>query len=418
MKILYIIHEFFPNHYTGTARVGLNLAKQMQKMGHEVSVLTYGLSETNDLIESGNILYKRYVYDSIQVVSIKDRNMSPEINFNIFNSNIENDIRQIIKSERLEDIDIAHIVHPLRMGIVAKILKEKRIPIILTLTDYWTICPRVQLLKPDYSICNGPDRDEKCLYDCAYGVQEIRNRLKDTLLLFNLANIITVPSNVVKHIFNINGFNHREIQVVNHGLDYKYFNKINTKSYLNDGIISFGYIGPVLKHKGVHVLINAFLKVNIDQIGLKIYGSYLHEKNYYNDLKRLANGDSRIIFMGEFDYNNLSNIFTDMDIAIFPSIWYETYCLALIESLSHNVPVIASNTVGSAIEFIKNGSGIVFNTGDVEELARIIKNIGKNPLLINNLKQDIIYPPMIEEEALCYQKIYLSELARLKKECR
>jgi glycosyltransferase involved in cell wall biosynthesis len=418
VKILYVIHEFFPKHYTGTARVGLNLAKQMQKMGNEVKVLTYGLSETDGMIASGNILYKKYVYDSVQVFSIKDKNMSPEINFRIFNRNIENDIKQIIESESLDDTDIVHVVHPLRMGIVAKIFKEKKIPIVLTLTDYWTICPRVQLLKSDYSICNGSTREEKCRSDCAYGAQEIKNRIKEALFLLDLADIITVPTNVARHIFNINGFNNKKIQVVNHGLDYKYFNIINTKLYSKDDTVSFGYIGPILKHKGLHILINAFLKVKMSQIKLKIYGSYLHERNYYNDLKILVNGDSRIIFMGEFAYDNLSNIFKEIDVAIFPSIWYETYCLALTESLSHNVPVIASNTVGSAIEFLKNESGIVFNSGDVEELARIIENMGKNPLLINNLKRYIIYPPMIEEEALCYQKLYLSELAKLKKERR
>ena len=407
MKILYIVHEFFPHNYTGTARVALNLAKQMQKMGHQVTILTYVSSEVDDLTALGGILYKKYEYDTLPVISFKMADVSPEINFNIFNKNSEKDINCIIESECLDDIDIAHVVHPLRTGIVAKILKEKNIPIVLTLTDYWTICPRVQLLKANSNnICNGPDECKKCLHDCAYGDQEIKNRLNDTSVLFNLVNVITVPSNLVKHIFSINGFNHKKIHVVNHGLDYKYFSSINTKLHSKNDAVSFGYVGPVLKHKGVHVLIESFLKVKLSQIELKIYGSHFHEKDYYNYLKRLAKDDSRINFMGEFDYDNLSNIFASIDVAIFPSIWYEAYCLALTESLAHNVPVIASNTVGSAIEFLKDGAGIVFNIGDVNELAKIIENIGGNPLLINKLKNCLTYPPMIEEETLRYEKIY------------
>ena len=41
MNILYILHQFFPMHYTGTERHTLDMAKQMQKMGHYVTVLTY-----------------------------------------------------------------------------------------------------------------------------------------------------------------------------------------------------------------------------------------------------------------------------------------------------------------------------------------------------------------------------------------
>jgi glycosyltransferase involved in cell wall biosynthesis len=404
VKILYVIHEFFPKHFTGTARVCLNLAKYMQKVGHKIKILTYGASENDGKI-LGNLFYKKYEYDSLEVISFRDINMGPEININIFNKNIENDIKQLIELENLDDVDVVHIIHPLRTGIIAKIIKEKNIPTIMTLTDYWTICPRVQLLKCNYSICNGPD-PEKCFHECAYESSEIRDRLKDASYLFNMVDIVTVPSNIVKHIFNLNGFDHKKIQIVNHGLDYKYFSRINEKYYSKDDMVSFGYIGPVLKHKGVHVLINAFLRVKTSQIRLQIYGSYLHEKNYYNDLKKLANSDSRIIFMGEFDYNNLSNILTEMDIAIFPSIWYETYCLALVECLAHNVPVIASNTVGSAIGSLKNGSGIIFNTGNVSQLSQIIEEIGKNPPLINNFKQNILYPSRIEEESLCYEEIY------------
>lgn len=406
MKILYVIHEFFPNFYTGTARVGLNLAKQMQKMGHQVKVLTYGPTETDGLIPIGNLLYKKYEYDSIQVISLRYKNSSPQINFNIFCYNIEKEIRQLIDIEGLNDIDIAHILHPLRMGIVAKILKEKNIPIALTLTDYWTICPRVHLFKPNYSICNGPNDGDKCSEVCGYSKQEMRNRLKDTVSLFDLADIITVPSSIVKHIFHLNVFNSKKIQVVNHGLDYKYFSRIKNKTYSENDTISFGYIGPVLKHKGVHLLVNAFKKVNLSNVRLKIYGSFLHERSYYDDLKKLSTGDNRIAWMGEFDYNMLSNILTDIDIAVFPSICYESYCLALTESLAHCVPAIASNTVGSAFEFIKNGSSLIFNSGSMDELAKLIEKIGSNPSMINSLKDKIISPPRIEEEAMRYEIIY------------
>ncbi|RJS86010.1 glycosyltransferase [Methanophagales archaeon] len=414
MKILYVIHEFFPEFYTGTARVGLNLAKQMQKMGHQVKVLTYEPTETKGMFSIGGLLYKKYEYDSIQVISLRHKNLNPQVNFNIFCYDVEKEIRELIDIEGLNDIDIAHIIHPLRMGIVAKIVKEKNIPIIMTLTDYWTICPRVQLLKPNYSICNGPNEGEKCSAVCGYAKQEMKNRLKDAISLFDLADIITVPSRIVKHIFNINGFNGEKIQVVNHGLDYKYFNKLNNKTYSENDTITFGYIGPVLKHKGVHLLVEAFKKVNLSNIRLKTYGSPLHEKNYYDYLKELSTGDDRIALMGEFGYDKLSYILADIDIAVFPSICYESYCLALTECLAHKVPVIASNTVGSAFEFIKNDSGLIFNSGNIDELAQLIEKIGSKPSMINSLKDKIISPPRIEEEAMYYEIIYKKCLSKTK----
>lgn len=408
MKILYVIHEFFPQFYTGTARFGLNLAKQMQKMGHQVRVLTYGLTEEYGLSSMGNLLYKKYEYDSISVISFKHKNFNPKINFDIFCSDIEGEIKALIDAENLGDIDIVHILHPLRTGIILKIFKDKNTRIIMTLTDYWTLCPRVQLLKRDNSICNGPSEGEKCSIMCGYTNQETISRFKDVKSLFDLADVIAVPSNLVKHIFNLNRFYDEKIRIIKHGLDYKFFYKINGKIYSKNDTICFGYVGPVLRHKGIHLLIDSFSKVESDNIKLKIYGSYgLYQGDYFEELKLLASSDNRISLMGEYDYNLLSNILETIDIVVLPTIWYETYSIALTEVLAHDIPIIASNTLGAALEYIKEGvNGFFFDLGDGKKLAKIIERVGNNPTLLNELKKNIVYPPRIEEEALQYELVY------------
>ena len=45
MNICCVVHNFFPHFYTGTERYILNVAKQLQKMGHSVEVLSYGLKD-------------------------------------------------------------------------------------------------------------------------------------------------------------------------------------------------------------------------------------------------------------------------------------------------------------------------------------------------------------------------------------
>ncbi len=109
MRILYALHEFFPEFYTGTARVGLYLAKQMQKMGHQVKVLTYGLTETDGLIPIGDLCYKKYAYETLPVISLRHKKLYPQINFNIFCYDVEDEIRQLINVESLDDIDLIHM---------------------------------------------------------------------------------------------------------------------------------------------------------------------------------------------------------------------------------------------------------------------------------------------------------------------
>jgi len=70
-------------------------------MGHGVKVLTYGADETDDLIPSGNLLYKNMNMILYRSFLFRDRKVSAEISFHIFNKNIEKDIKKIIEMEHL-----------------------------------------------------------------------------------------------------------------------------------------------------------------------------------------------------------------------------------------------------------------------------------------------------------------------------
>jgi len=41
MKIVYLVHQFYPEFYTGTEKFVLNLSGMVQKAGSRVKVITY-----------------------------------------------------------------------------------------------------------------------------------------------------------------------------------------------------------------------------------------------------------------------------------------------------------------------------------------------------------------------------------------
>jgi len=87
MKILYVVHQFFPLFHTGTERLTLDIAKQIQRMGHYVTVLTYepspplehstGKSNNHLSNDDGfitlneNIKKKEYQVQTVPVISFK-----------------------------------------------------------------------------------------------------------------------------------------------------------------------------------------------------------------------------------------------------------------------------------------------------------------------------------------------------------
>ena len=71
MNILFAVHQFFPKFYTGTEQVVLNLARQMQKIGHRATVLTYEFEDKEDIIPKGDLLVRNYLYQGLEVKSIR-----------------------------------------------------------------------------------------------------------------------------------------------------------------------------------------------------------------------------------------------------------------------------------------------------------------------------------------------------------
>ena len=51
MKIVYLVHQFYPEFQAGTEKFLLNTARMAQKNGHKVHVLTYSVSAEAGFVE-------------------------------------------------------------------------------------------------------------------------------------------------------------------------------------------------------------------------------------------------------------------------------------------------------------------------------------------------------------------------------
>jgi len=403
MNILYVLHDFFPRFYGGTERYVLNIAKYMQKLGHGVKVLTYGLEDLPESFQPrGDILQRRYVHEGVPVLSIRHRTIPADVGYRIRDPEIENGLRAILEEE---SFDVMHIAHPMRMASAAGIAQSLGKPVILTLTDFWLLCPRGRMYKLDYSPCSSPERGTKCARECALD-KSIYTRYEDAETLFKSVDMLLAPSRFLIEIFRENGWD-RDILPVRHGVDYHYVGDVNDTKPRRNGAIVFGFTGVVSKFKGVDLLVDAFKRVKAENIQLKIYGNSVWEAGYDDKIRSDAAGDQRIEFMGNYNHDDLHQIMRGIDIMVVPSSTLESYGLVVVESLAHKVPVIASNIVGSAFEYIQDGvNGFIFDLNHPERLSEIIQKLADNPALLDSLRQHVTYPPRLEEEGFELEGFY------------
>jgi len=402
MKIIYIVHQFYPMHYTGTEKVILNMSMMMQKLGNQVKVITYSFYDDSFYDKSiGNILLKEFSYKGIPILALKHKKIPDDINVNL-----ENDQLSIIAEEiiRQENPDIIHVGHLMRTYELIRAAKMLKIPYIITLTDFWLICPKIILVNSIGNLCGGPEGGNVCENDCSeLGKKFNMHRLKIAEEILINSKAVIAPSKFLASIF-MDEFLNMDIKVINHGLKHNKLNK-NNKVYKKEDKIIFCYAGSLNYHKGVHIVIEAFKKIKGNNAALKIYGS--GDSEYTDKLKNAA-CDNRIEFCGVYSEDQVAEIFSNTDVIVVSSLWYETYSLILHEALASNIPVIASNVGVMKEKIVDNFNGLTFRIGDAEHLEELFQNLVCNPEIINSWKDNIknIYIPSIEQEAYEYKKLY------------
>jgi Glycosyltransferase len=166
-------------------------------------------------------------------------------------------------------------------------------------------------------------------------------------------------------------------RVLPHGIDLKVPG--STTTYPDSGkkksTFDILYVGGLTRHKGAHILINAFKAVEYPQARLHIVGAGINE----DEFKKSAAGDTRIVFHGKFDNSGLSRFYEHSDIVVVPSIWYEVRSNVIPEAFRAGIPVIGSS-IGAIPEFIKDGyNGFLFEPGDEKRLRAIITEIILDP---------------------------------------
>ena len=410
MRILYLLHQFYPEYGAGTEKFVFNLARMNQKAGRTVKVVTYSFYQDSYYQgRTGNVLTRDFVFEGVEVLALKHLRAPSDIHLSLKNRDIAAIGKELIRRERP---DIVHIGHSMRVAELVRAAKSLRIPYVLTLTDFFLICPKVNLMNSKGELCGGPRGGRNCREMCSElpgGM--IRRRLKVGKEILLGAKRVVAPSRFVGGVFR-GEYDNIDVQTIHHGLSCKTIGR-NTKIYNKGSLITACYAGSLNVHKGVHVLVEAFRNTRSENLRLRIYGSG-HDQEYIGMLKRMAEGDKRIQFSGVFSEEESAGVYRDSDLVIVPSVCYETYSLVLHEALACNVPVIASNA-GALAERITHGEdGFLFQLGDSNQLSSILEMIAAKPEVLNDLKKNIDRQavPSVEQEAVSYEKVYQDAMRR------
>lgn len=136
-------------------------------------------------------------------------------------------------------------------------------------------------------------------------------------------------------------------------------------------------IGRLIKHKGIHYLIEAYQKIKTDK-KLVIVGDGAYTDGYVKELHDLAGDNKNIIFTGNQTDKVLKELFSNAAIFVQPS-ESEGLSFALIEAMSYARPCLVSD-IDSNREALGD-TGIFFKDKDANDLKDKLEGMLANPNL-------------------------------------
>jgi glycosyltransferase involved in cell wall biosynthesis len=141
-----------------------------------------------------------------------------------------------------------------------------------------------------------------------------------------------------------------------------------------------GYVGSLLPHKGVHVLVGAFRGLERPEARLQIHGSETVHPEYARRLRSAAAGDPRIAFHGPFREAEQERVFAGIDALAVPSLWWENSPLTVLEALGAGRPVVASRT-GGVPELVGEDAGVLVPPGEEGALREALDAVSSGSVL-------------------------------------
>ncbi|MGH9800155.1 MAG: glycosyltransferase family 4 protein, partial [Blastocatellia bacterium] len=154
--------------------------------------------------------------------------------------------------------------------------------------------------------------------------------------------------------------------------DLERFQSIARKSNHVGSERVFLFSGSLIHRKGVDLLARAFVRLarEVSNVRLKLMGT----GELHNSLiKTLQPVKDRVEFLGFKDWSELPACYAEADVLCVPS-RYDGWGLVVPEGLAAGLPVVGTDQMGAAIEFVKTGcNGWLLPAGDEDALFAALR---------------------------------------------
>jgi glycosyltransferase involved in cell wall biosynthesis len=172
--------------------------------------------------------------------------------------------------------------------------------------------------------------------------------------------------------------------------------------------LRLGFIGPLMRHKGAHVAVEAVRGMAYGRACLRLWGDPTADPAYAGRL-RAAAGEADVRIEGAFDAGAAARVFAGMDVLLVPSVGLESYGIVVDEAMAHGVPVVASRG-GALPERYEESCGAFVPAGDAGALREVLERLAARPETVERWRLALPKVRTLQDAARRIEEIYVELL--------
>jgi GT2 family glycosyltransferase/glycosyltransferase involved in cell wall biosynthesis len=349
--------------------------------------------------------------------------------------------------------DVAHVHHLTCLSTgVLRAIAHRRVPIVMTLNDYWLACHRGQLLDREGRRCDGPFNGgcASCiapgllagtvvyragrvargmslpggavavhagrkLAERLTSVSACRRasvaRLEHMREAAGCVDLFVAPSQTLAQVFARFGIPSSKLRRLDQGIC---LSTASRPRRTPSTVLRLGFAGGLIPSKAPHLLLEAAAALPPGSVSVDLLGSaaaFHGDESYASRLRPLV-ARPFVRRVGPVPHERMPDALQEIDVLIVPSIWVENAPFVIREAFASGAPVVAANLGGMA-EMVRDGvDGLLFEAGDASSLAGTLKRLLDEPGLLGRLASGIRAPMSIDADARQLRELYREVGAR------
>jgi GT2 family glycosyltransferase len=320
-----------------------------------------------------------------------------------------------------------HHLHGLSTGLVFE-ARRRGVPVVITLHDFWPACALGQLVNLRHRVCPGPT-PRRCL-GCVGGLaaggpltlalplarlvapalpwasRRVAERLDTMREVLRSADLVLAPSRFLGQRLSALGFG--EIGYLPNPREPL---PEAPRRPSPDGRFRIGFVGACIPSKGVHVLAEAFGRLEEPRARLLVYGPFppYHGDSGYRDrvaarLRGVPGAADAL--QGAFPHERLGDVLAGLDCLVVPSVWEENAPRTVEEAFAARLPLVASDHGGLRERIRHEVDGLLVRPGDAGALARALLRLVREAGLSARLCREPRLAPGLGEHVSALEARY------------